>query len=61
MTEQETPTARTIRLIQEEERERCAKIVERRASAFAGDGAKELEHLAHCIRQGRYVSGELVK
>jgi hypothetical protein len=25
---EETPTARTIRLIQEEERERCAKIAE---------------------------------
>jgi hypothetical protein len=43
------------------ERERCAKIVDRRAKDFAGDGANQLHHLAHCIRNSRYVSGELAE
>ena len=43
------------------ERERCAKIVERRANSFAGEAADQLNHLAYCIRNGRYVSGELAE
>jgi hypothetical protein len=62
---EETPTAHTIRLIQEEERERCAKICDDRAATWkvSRQGPcslpleEECEDIAAAIRRDSRVRG----